>query len=573
MPSRGYGRARSNAARAVALLAVLLLLASACTGAGRRANRKSTPTGGGVTNTTTPSQVSARGKPNVLILLTDDQSFHLFDRTLEPVVFRDLVDQGVQFTRAYVNVSQCCPSRSTILTGLYSHDTGVDSNTTPLDGREPLRPTFPQALHEAGYRTMLAGKYLNSESCDPQPGWDRWVCGTQGSEVDPTLTVDGRTSNFQGYTADIEADHVVDFLRRNDDPNHPFFVYYAPKDPHLPANDRRQAKLDVPFYDPPSYDSQPDPASKPAYARIAPLPTSKLNSIRLQYEHMAQQIPPLDADIGRILAALGQRSRDTLVVFASDNGYLYGEHRMTGKQVPYEESARVPFVIRYPALVSAPLVSDALVSNADIAPTIMDLADIPWDADGRSLVPLLKGEVKSVRDDLLLEWCEASDKAGRCSSATGSGRPPPFWGIETDRYVYVEYGTGERELYDLQADPFELVNLAGERARAALADQLSARLALLRRPTSPPGTSVATGPSGEVHASAVSFTYFSQARTTVFRCRLLGPGRPSAWASCDEGMIGYSVAAPGRYTFEVQAVGADGVSDPTPAERTFQIAA
>jgi N-acetylglucosamine-6-sulfatase len=240
------------------------LLAASCTS--RHSETKPTASTATSSSNSSIPPANAQGRPNILVLLSDDQAFHLFDRQLMPNVFSQLVDQGVDFGRAYVNVSQCCPSRSSILTGLYSHNTGVDSNTVALDGRSPARPTMAVALHDAGYRTMLAGKYLNSEPCNPQPGWDQWVCGTKNTEVDPQLNVNGEDIQYRGYTADILADFAVDFLKADADPGHPFFIYYAPKDPHLPANDDREDSLEVPPYQPPSYDAIPDPASRPAWA-------------------------------------------------------------------------------------------------------------------------------------------------------------------------------------------------------------------------------------------------------------------------------------------------------------------
>lgn len=487
-----------------------------------------------------------------------------------PHVFADLVDQGVDFTRAYVNVSQCCPSRSTILTGLYSHDTGVDSNTDPLDTERPVRPTFVRALHDAGYVTMLDGKYLNSEGCRPQPGWDQWVCGTTQDELDPGLDVDGHFHRYRGPTSQILANFAVQFLGQHRDPRNPFFLYFAPRDPHMPANDPRGASIHVPFYDPPSYDQQPDPLSKPAWTRIPPLTPRELGGIQSRFQKMSSNIPPLDQDMGRILQALGNRARDTIVFFMSDNGFLYGEHRMSAKNQGYEESVRVPFVIRYPALLppSQHFTSSALVGNMDLAATITDLAGIPWGADGISLVPLLAGQHQSVRSSLLLEWCEADPHP--CPS-TGPGVPPSFWGVETQGDVLLEYATGERELYDLRADPFETSNLAADPGHRDLVRQLDGELRRLRGPPSVPETTIAVGPRGAVAGAPLTFEFFSQARTTTFQCRLEGPGRPGTWGACPSGAITYQVLGRGTYTFEVRARDARGQLDPTPANRTFTV--
>ena len=241
--------------RVAAAALALTYLAASCTGTAKPPGRTSpgTPIPTSPVSPTGSSPGSGN-RPNVLILLSDDQAFRLFTGRLMPRTFADLVNRGVYFTRNYVNDSECCPSRASILTGLFAHDTGVDANTRPLDGTTPARPTFVQALHDAGYRTMLDGKYLNSESCAPQPGWDEWICGKdpQMSEVDPILTIAGHTGVVHGYTADILADHAIDFIRRNADPAHPFFVYYTPRDPHLPANDPRSATVRIPPYRPPS---------------------------------------------------------------------------------------------------------------------------------------------------------------------------------------------------------------------------------------------------------------------------------------------------------------------------------
>jgi N-acetylglucosamine-6-sulfatase len=554
----------------VAVLAAACLVGS-CTSSPRKPRTTGSPIPTSPVSPTGSGTAGSGKRPNVLILLSDDQAFRLFTPDLMPRTFSQLVDQGVDFTRNYVNDSECCPSRATIMTGLYSHDTGVDSNFRPLDGTTPARPTFVQALHEAGYRTMLDGKYLNSESCAPQPGWDQWICGKdqQMTEVNPILTVAGHTGVVHGYTADILADHAIDFIRANADPNHPFFVYYTPRDPHLPANDPRAASMRIPPYRPPSYNAPIGP-NAPRWTQLPPLGPKKIKAVDDEHTKMAQQLPPLDADIGRILSALGNRANDTLVIYMSDNGFMYGEHRMTDKTQPYEESVRVPLVLRWPAILppSRHFVSNALTENIDLAPTIMDAAGISWAADGTSLLPLLAGTTTHVHDGVLTEWCQAG--LGPCPHFS-TGLAPPYWGLETERYAYVEYSTGERELYDLQADPYELRNLSGDPAEAGIMRQLSAQLAALRTPRSPPDTTIAVGPTAS--SGSVSFDYFSQSRETGFECMLAGPGQAAAWKACDGGRASFRGLGGGTYTFQVRARGAAGTLDPTPASRTFTLPA
>ena len=512
------------------------------------------------------------GAPNIVIVLSDDQSTRLFDRELMPRIFSELVDQGVNFTRAYVNVPLCCPSRASILTGLYAHHTGVDTNSGPLDRPELARPTFVQALYQAGYRTMLAGKYLNSESCDPKPGWDRWVCTKGGSQVDPNINIDGRGSKQKGFTTDILADYAIDFIERSRADRRPFVLLYAPKSPHLPANDPRARSLHRPLMPGPSYDAQPHPEQLPAWVKRPPLVAAAHQAARTSFEKMSQQMPPFDAAAGRVLDALGPEASNTLVVFLSDNGYLYGEHRLGNKGAPYEESVRVPFVIRYPKLLPSQnaFVSDALVSNVDLAATVMDIAGIPWDADGRSLRSILEDRGGAVRDALLLEWCQATGE--RCvEERANRGGPPPYWGIVSERHVLVQYSTGEEELYDLKVDPFQLNNLSGTAGVAATRQKLLKRLVELRSDPPRPETTLAVGPEHDAPSPPFTFLFFSQSLQTRFRCRLVGPAGDPGWTACDAGSIEESELQPGSYTFQVRAVDAEGLADQTPAERRFVV--
>ena len=509
-----------------------------------------------------------------MLVLTDDQWFRSLTPELMPNVHEELVDQGVNFTRAYVNLALCCPSRASILTGLYAHHTGVDRNDTPLHRDEIARPTFVQALHQAGYRTMVAGKYLNSETCQPRPGWDRWVCGN-GTDLggfhprNPNLNIDGRVVEPQGYTVDILAGEVVDFIESNEDPDQPFFVLYTPKSPHLPATDPRYASMPVAPYNPPSLNQVPDPASRPNWQRVPPLPGPDLALHRERLESMTRQIPPLDDAIGQILDALGDRAEDTMVIFTSDNGYMFGEHRLFAKHYPFEESSRVPLVIRYPALLPPEehFVSDAPVSNVDLAPTIMELAGVPWAADGKSLVPILSKEASSVQEGVLLEWCQVG---GPDCLFRQPGHLTSYYGVATERYKYLDYVRGEKELYDLQRDPYELVNLAGNPEYAALERLLSARLGELRVAPEVPDTTIASATTS-ADGHQVSFEFFSQALETALSCRLQGPGQRGAWQPCPNGRATYSDLEEGEYVFAVQSRDVEGDVDPSPATRSFNV--
>lgn len=544
--------------RIVAAALALVLAAGACDGGedSPRVSRRTPP----------------KGAPNFLILLSDDQSTRLFNRTLMPRVFSDLVDRGINFTRAYANLPLCCPSRATILTGLRAEHTGVDTNSERLEGRERSRPTFVRALYEAGYRTMLAGKYLNSETCGPRDEWDRWACVKGGSHVDPTINEDGRPKEHEGYTTDLLADRVIDFIGDARAEGRPFFALYSPKSPHEPADDPRAQAMPVSINNPPSYDAQPDQASLPEWVRRAPMPADLHTIIRSLFERMTRQMPPLDAAIGRILDAVGPDAQNTFVLFMSDNGYLYGEHRLAGKSAIYEESIRLPFVVRYPALLptDARFESAALVSNTDVAATIMEIAGIPWAADGRSMVPLIARRTTSIRDALPIEWCTANGQD--CVDERENRAAPVYRGLHTGRHVYIEYETGEAELYDLATDPFELTNLAPRPSHAAIRRQLSMLVESIFQEPAQPETTIASGPQGPGARAPLAFEFFSPALKTGFRCKLEGPGRTSEdWERCDEGRVTYRSLAPGRYRFLVRAVDERSAEDPTPAERSFDV--
>jgi arylsulfatase A-like enzyme len=191
---------------------------------------------------------------------------------------------------------------------------------------------------------------------------------------------------------------------------------------------------------------------------------------------MLESIRSLDRDVGRIIGALRDRGvlDNTIVVFASDNGFIWGEHRLLSKTWPYEESIRVPLVIRTP-WTTHPVTDDRLVANIDMAPTFADLAGVTpgLPEDGRSLVPLLRGEHPPWRHDLLIEW-EGRDVAFR-------GGPTRYLALHTDRYVWVEYDSAWRELYDLQRDPYELQNIARDRRYLGLRRRLNLRMHALYR--------------------------------------------------------------------------------------------
>jgi arylsulfatase A-like enzyme len=511
--------------------------------------------------------------PNILVLVTDDQTWANFTRELMPKTFSGLVDRGVLFDRAYDASSLCCPSRAELLTGLFESHTGVDDNSVPLN-----RFTIVDALHDIGYRTSLAGKWLNSEPCDPQPNFDQWVCAGAGrssySLVNPTLNVNGSWVSFTGYQTDILADYTVDFVESTPS-DQPFFAMYTPTSPHLPANDDRCSTIPVSPYRPPSYDEDTQTDGKPMYVARPPLGKMEKTQIDADHKLMTRAVPCLDASIGSVLDGLDAsgRAEETMVVFLSDNGFLFGEHRRWNKEVPYQEASHVPMVIRYPPLVpeDQPFTTSALAENVDIAATIADIVGIHWGADGLSLAPVLDGSATAVRGGALIQHCQGANAP--CTPPIlpfNMSSAPSSNAIITDQYSYIEHVTGETELYDLAADPYEMRNASGDPGYAEVEAQLAADLAALLAPPET-DTTIVSGPEGALSTRMASFTFFSQSRLASYECRLERDAWQGPWTPCNRDGVSVGPFDDGTYTFLVRGTDEHGVTDATPASRSLSV--
>lgn len=264
----------------------------------------------------------------------------------------------------------------------------------------------------------------------------------------------------------------------------PLFLFFTPHAPHEPAmaapGDRR-AYTDLEAWRPQSYD-EADVSDKPAYiANRSPLDAVTRARVDEFRRSQYRSLLSLDRAVGTIVDALERSGRlsNTLIVFTSDNGFLWGEHRWSSKLVPYEESIRVPFIVRFDAMIRAPRTDEHLVLNVDLAPTIAELADVgARGAEGVSLVPLINGEATAWRVDFLIEHLQKSP-----------GGVPTYCGVHSDRYVFVRYGTGEEELYDLERDPAQLANSVTDDRYAEIRREMYERLQELCDPP-PPGYSL-----------------------------------------------------------------------------------
>lgn len=427
--------------------------------------------------------VAHRRRPNIVVILTDDQSPETIpaDPAVLPklqAMIDDPNDAWIIFENAYVTIPLCCPSRASILAGQHPHHTGVLTNADGV--RFDASSTVATWLNDAGYTTALIGKYLNGypfgRAATPPPGWDHWVAKIQGDAASVyrnfALSEGGFPVAYEGpdsYTTDVFTEAATEFIA-SAPADAPFFLYLAPTAPHppsTPSRDYRGSWTDaVPR--PASFD-EADVSDKPAWVRRIP-PADAERRARLDDGRRAEYetLRSVDDAVATLIGALRDRGvlDDTVVFFLTDNGHAFGEHRWDAKSCPYDACVRTPFLVRYPG--ATPRTETGLVSTVDLAPTLAAIARVPTGpVDGRSLVPVLEGRSVRAPDGVLIQFA-------------GFEGIPAWSQLRTSRYAYVEYETGERELYDLIEDPDEMRNVAGTSAGLAVTPGLAALLDELR---------------------------------------------------------------------------------------------
>jgi arylsulfatase A-like enzyme len=387
-------------------------------------------------------------QPNILVIVTDDQR----QGTLRemPNTRHFFFDEGRYFQRGFVTTPNCCPSRASIFTGLFAHNHGIRSNGT---ADLPQSVTVQRYLHDAGYKTAILGKYLNSWSLAKAPPYfDRWAVIRPDSYVNADFNIDGRLGPVSGYSTDVIGSRTVKLLRafdRQDDK--PWFLYVAPVAPHRPATPApNYAAAPVPPWVPSPAVLEADRSDKPPWVRNRSVPLATMQTER---DKMLRTLMSADDMVGKVfheLHALDER-RDTLAIFLSDNGYAWGEHGIRGKWRPYTESIRVPLAMRWPGHFEPGSIDTGIATNVDLAPTIMAAAGLSPAApmDGVSLLQ------PGTRQRLFTEFWGNMAK----------GRPD--WAqIRTRRVAYIEYyRDGERsnpifrEYYRIDRDGWQLQNL------------------------------------------------------------------------------------------------------------------
>lgn len=415
-------------------------------------------------------------RPNFLFILTDDQRYdslsafgHPFART--PNLDR-LVREGARFANAFVTTSLCSPSRASFLTGRYASSHGVVDNHTKFN---PSVPTFGTMLQKAGYDTAFIGKWHMATEGDPQPGWNKWISfKDQGMYWNPRLNIDGKKVESKGYVTDLLTDYAVEWLKQKR--KSPFCLCLWHKAVHAefaPAPRHLNLYSDV-VPEPPKSMYESDEGKPEWVKRLRGTwdnPETRerdIEKIRNYYRTLAA----VDDSVGRILKTLEDAGAldDTLVVFAGDNGFFLGEHGLGDKRAMYEESIRIPLVMRYPRMLVPGSVIEPMVLNIDICPTFLELAGVtvPTDVQGQSLAPLFRDHRHKIREDWLYEYnWEAEAK-----------RRPGIRGVRTERWKYITYLDEENipELYDLANDPLEMKNIINDPANAEVLSDMKRRL-------------------------------------------------------------------------------------------------
>jgi N-acetylglucosamine-6-sulfatase len=462
---------------------------------------------------------AAAAKPNIVLLMTDDQTVE--NMRVMPRTRQVLGAAGTTFANSFSSYPLCCPARATVLTGQYAHNHGVLGNLPPTGGYGALGGkdnTLPVWLRRAGYYTTHIGKYLNGYGRDAPPdippGWDEWY-----GSVDPstyfmwgyTLYENG-TRRVYGqrevedpslYQTDVYRAKAVEVIRRRALSRRPFYLSVAFLAPHseglrefgtsgatvrsAPRHRGRFASMPIPRL--PGF-NEADVRDKPPFfaAAFPPLDASGVELAHNYYRSRAESLLAVDeavAAIVRALARSGELDR-TLIVFASDNGFLTGEHRVPfGKYLVYEPSVRVPTIVRGPG-VARGVTARELVVNADLTATIVDAAGATpgRTLDGRSMLSFARKPSRRTRRPILLETGTPArgdlDQDGAVPPFLAAPPIPRYQAIRTERFVYVEYMDGQRELYDLGRDPAQLHSRATDPAYGKTRRALARRLGTLR---------------------------------------------------------------------------------------------
>ncbi len=487
----GHGPAPRVALVTLLVAAAVALAVGLLAGAGGGSHPRAAPNAGTAPGAPARLQPGPR-HPNIVFILTDDLSMDLLPYM--PQV-QALQADGMSFNNYFVSDSLCCPSRSSIFTGEFPHDTGVFTNAGPFGGLRAFynhgdeTRTFNVALQRIGYRTAMMGKYINGylqrrspiAATAVPPGWSEWdVAGWGYREFDYKLNIDGTVHHFghrpQDYLTDVIARRGVHFIDRSATMGRPFFLElstFAPHTPYVPAPRDAELFPGLMAPRPPSFDVLP--ANPPSWLAGHPALTPRqIYKIDRAFRRRAQAVQSVGDMISQVRAALQANglASNTYIVFSSDNGLHTGEYRLTpGKLTAFDTDIHVPLVVTGPG-VPVDTSTDAMTENTDLAETFAQMGGATLSTgDGQSLLGLIHGDIPGDwRNVILVEHHGPKpDRRDPDEQDRLSGNPPSYEAMRTAHFLYVEYRDGEREFYDLRTDPYELDNLAGSISPADLA--------------------------------------------------------------------------------------------------------
>ncbi len=426
-------------------------------------------------------------RPNIILISTDDQT--TYDMQWMPITQRLIGDHGIDFSDGLSPHSLCCPARAEIVTGQYGQNNGVHHNTGPNGGYHALIDrdnTIGRWLHDAGYQTGMAGKYMNgyNEQYDAPEGWDHWNPYIGGTDFMTTRFYnDGDPVVRRGYVDDITNDYVRSYID-GFDRDRPFFAWISNYAPHrakkrsgeeeysVPAPRFRGTLTDarLPALDKASF-NEDDVSDQPREARGPKLSAQEMQN---RFISRIEALQAADENVQELVDHLDELGEldNTYIFFVSDNGYLLGEHRLSHKNYIFRESMAIPFQVRLPTATDG-AESRMPVALADLAPTISELAGATPErlVDGVSFAPLLRGQPMTWRDTQLIQ--------------TGMARPAfESWrirGARTDRYTYgLDVTNGFEQLYDRVRDPDEITNLADDARYRPVLAEMRRRMEALR---------------------------------------------------------------------------------------------
>ncbi|MEF2248007.1 sulfatase family protein [Paenibacillus sp. IITD108] len=460
--------------------------------------------------------MSTNRRPNILFIMSDDHASHAMScygsRINQTPQLDRIADEGILFDNCFCTNSICSPSRAAILTGKYNHLNGVKSIEDELDGRQM---TFPKLLQADGYQTAMIGKWHLGHSGNADPtGFDFWtVVPGQGEYHDPHFYEMGELKQFKGYATELITDFSIDWLEKRDK-DRPFLLMCHHKAPHRPWQPAEKYAnlyddIDIPepetFYD--DYATRSD-AAKEAKMRIEsdmndlvdlkatpPEGLTPLEEKKWRYQRYIKDylrcVASIDESIGNLLDYLDKEgiAEDTIVVYTSDQGFFLGDHGWYDKRLMYEESLRMPFIVRYPRAIKAGSRTDAMALNVDFPATFLDYAGVPVpeEMQGYSLRSIWEGQTpEGWRTSMYYRYWMHLDEHHNVYS---------HYGIRTERYKLIYYygealGTSgsidenrppEWELYDLEKDPYELNNVYHNEEYADITRELKQELHRLQK--------------------------------------------------------------------------------------------